>query len=78
MLGRQGGVNQEGRGGRESVPKLGKTASTEVQRQKRAQTKRSSAAEPFREGMMPREESGGADRLCKIYIFGYATGLTGF
>lgn len=27
---------------------------------------------------MPREEIEGADRLCKIYIFGYATGLTGF
>jgi len=37
MLGRRGGVNQEGRGGRESVPNLGKTASTEVQRQERAQ-----------------------------------------
>ena len=58
-LGRGGGVNQEGRGGRESVPTLGKTASTEVQRQEGAQTACSSAAEPFGEGMMPREEAGG-------------------
>lgn len=77
MLGRGGGVNQEGRGGRESVPALGKTASTEVQRQESTDSVQFCCRTIW--GGDDAERRGWRGKtLCKIYFLAMPRGLQDF